>query len=118
MEVLGVKEYENIFKAFADKNRLRILKLLEYKDFCVCEIAFIIGIKQSSISRHLNKLKKAGLITSFQESFWTNYTLNKHGNAAVKILLGNLSVWMNDDEIIQKDKEKSQKADRSKICKA
>lgn len=111
-----MKEYESIFKSFADKNRLRILKLLERKDYCVCELAFIIGIKQSSISRHLNKLKKAGLITRYQESFWTNYTLNKQGVSEVKILLGNLSAWMNDDEMIKKDRDKAQKADRSKIC--
>lgn len=110
-----MQEYERVFKSFADKNRLRILKLLEYKDFCVCELAFIIGITQPSISRHLTKLKTTGLITSYQESFWTNYSLNRHGNNTVKILLGNLSAWMNDSEIIQKDKEKAIKADRNRL---
>ncbi|MFH1379734.1 MAG: metalloregulator ArsR/SmtB family transcription factor [bacterium] len=110
-------EYEMIFKAFADRNRLRILKLLEYKNFCVCELAFIIGIAQPSISRHLRKLKKTGIISSYQESFWTNYSLSKQGNNTVKILLGNLSAWMNDNETVKKDKEKAIKADRNRLCK-
>ncbi|MBD3271058.1 MAG: metalloregulator ArsR/SmtB family transcription factor [Elusimicrobia bacterium] len=112
-----MKEYESIFKAFADKNRLRILKLLEHKDFCVCELAFILGIKQSSVSRHLSKLKKSGIISNYNASFWTNYTLNKQGTSAVKILLGNVSAWMNNDPMIRKDKEKALKVDRNTICR-
>ena len=58
---------EKVLKAVADRNRLRILKLLESKHMCVCELAFVLGIKQPSVSRHLKKLKEAGLIDNEQD---------------------------------------------------
>ena len=57
MEIL-----DKTLKAFADSNRLRILKLLEKKKMCVCELAFVLGITQPSVSKHLKKLTSTGLI--------------------------------------------------------
>jgi ArsR family transcriptional regulator, arsenate/arsenite/antimonite-responsive transcriptional repressor len=54
-----MKDIEGLFKALADKNRIRILKLLESRKCCVCELADLLGITQPSISRHLKKLKKS-----------------------------------------------------------
>ena len=51
-----------VLKAVADKNRMRILKMLERKSMCVCELAAVLGIKQPSVSKHLVILKNAGLI--------------------------------------------------------
>ena len=66
---------EKFFKIFADKNRLRILKLLERRKMCVCELAFVLGVTQPSVSRHLKKMKETGLIGDEQDRFWTNYYL-------------------------------------------
>ena len=41
-----MKELEKLLKALADKNRLRILKLLEVRKMCVCELASVLGITQ------------------------------------------------------------------------
>jgi ArsR family transcriptional regulator, arsenate/arsenite/antimonite-responsive transcriptional repressor len=66
-----------ILKALADENRLRILNLLKSGELCVCDIEGVLGIKQSNTSRHLNKLKIAGLIASEKKSQWVYYRLNE-----------------------------------------
>lgn len=53
-----------ICKSLADENRIRILNLLKNEELCVCDIEAVLGIKQSNASRHLNKLKMAGIIAS------------------------------------------------------
>ncbi len=58
------KELIKILKALADENRIRILNLLNTRKLCVCEIEKVLGMNQSNASRHLMKLKEAGLIDS------------------------------------------------------
>ena len=107
---------DKTLKAFADINRLRILKLLEKnKKMCVCELAFVLGITQPSVSKHLKKLLGAGLIESEQDGFWTNYFI-KPDNQYGRILLNNLRQWLNDDNVIKKDLEKAKKSDRAELC--
>ncbi|AYK14474.1 MAG: winged helix-turn-helix transcriptional regulator [Methanosarcina flavescens] len=65
-----------IFKALADENRIRILNLLKNGELCVCNIEAVLGIKQSNASRHLNRLKMAGIIVSEKKSQWVYYRLN------------------------------------------
>ena len=77
-----INNFEKVLKAYADKNRLRILKLLEKKKMCVCELAFVLDIAQPSVSRHLKKLRSAGLIDSEPDGFWTNYYIAPENNYA------------------------------------
>lgn len=65
-----------ILKALADENRIRILNLLKNGELCVCDIEAVLGITQSNTSRHLNKLKIAGIIASEKKSQWVYYRLN------------------------------------------
>ncbi|MFC1752855.1 ArsR/SmtB family transcription factor [Thermoproteota archaeon] len=104
-------------KALSDKNRLRILKLLEQKDMCVCELAHIIDIAQPSVSRHLKKLKQAGLITSEQDGSWTNYKLiRKQNDFHIRNILNQTLETLDEENIIQKDLETAKMADRNKLC--
>ncbi|MGA1863807.1 MAG: ArsR/SmtB family transcription factor [bacterium] len=105
---------DRTLKALADKNRLRILKLLEKKKMCVCELAYILGITQPSVSKHLKKLTSAGLIEKEQDGFWTNYYL-KEDNKYSKALLRNLKLWLNEDKTIKEDLKKAQKANRAEL---
>jgi ArsR family transcriptional regulator len=65
-----------IFKALADENRIRILNLLRSSELCGCDIESVLCVKQSNASRHLNRLKIAGIIVSKQKSHWVYYRLN------------------------------------------
>jgi ArsR family transcriptional regulator len=109
-------ELTKVLKVLADKNRIRIVKLLEKKPMCVCELAFILGITQPSTSRHLKKLKAAGLVGDEQEGFWTNYFLTKSDTPYAKALMLRIRGWINDDPVITNDIEKSGKVNRLKLC--
>ena len=70
-------ELVQVLKAIADENRLRILYLLNQEGLCVCEIETILGMSQSNVSRHLNKLFSVGLIQREKKSQWVYYRLDK-----------------------------------------
>lgn len=65
-----------VYKALADENRLRILNIIAERELCVCEIEEVLGITQSNASRHLNKLRQAGLVSSRKEAQWTYYAFD------------------------------------------
>jgi len=64
-----------IFKALSDETRLRIIKLLEHGELCVCDIAAVLESSQPKISFHLSALREAGLITDRREGKWIHYRL-------------------------------------------
>ncbi|MFA6281267.1 MAG: metalloregulator ArsR/SmtB family transcription factor [Candidatus Omnitrophota bacterium] len=111
-----MKNLEKVLKALADKNRIRILKLLQIRKMCVCELAFVLGITQPSVSRHLKKLKAACLIKDEQEGLWTNYFLNKTNNPCCCVLIKKIYEWLKTDPIVKKDLGKAKKIDRTKLC--
>jgi len=66
---------EQLFKALADSNRLRILAVLRWGELCVCQLMGILGLSQSTVSKHLAILKEAGLLTEQQRGKRTFYIL-------------------------------------------
>jgi ArsR family transcriptional regulator len=62
-----------VLKALADETRIRILNLLRTGELCVCDIETVLSIQQSNASRHLNKLKLAGIIDSKKKSQWVYF---------------------------------------------
>lgn len=69
-------ELVQLLKTLADETRMRMLNLLNTGELCVCEIVEILNIQQSNASRHLNKMKMAGLILSNKKSQWVYYRIN------------------------------------------
>lgn len=64
------------FKALSEPIRLRIVHLLMQRDsLCVCDLMSILNQGQSTISRHLNYLKQAGLVHHWREGTWMHYAL-------------------------------------------
>ena len=107
-----------ILKALSDMNRLRILKMLEVKPLCVCEINAVLGLAVSTTSNHLSLLKEAGLIFEQKESKWVNYYLNSVTRQLYAYdLLPLIQNWLNDDSIITEDKKKANKVNRIDVCK-
>ena len=56
-----------IFKALSDETRLRIIKLLEQGELCVCDITAALDMVQPRVSFHLSALKEAGLMAAAYE---------------------------------------------------
>jgi len=111
-----MEKLSQVYNMLSDKNRLRILKLLEYKPMCVCELTYVLGIRQPSVSRHLRKLKEIGLIESRQDGQWREYFINRQGNEYSRILIGNLSGWLNDNPVIVEDRKKAAQTSRNLLC--
>lgn len=64
-----------VFKALADTNRLKILKLLKEGELCACELTIALSNSQSTVSHHLSVLKNAGLIKERKEGKWSYFRL-------------------------------------------
>ena len=64
-----------IFKALSDLNRLRILKALQRKVLCVCEIKELLGLANSTVSQHLKILKSAGFVVEQKELLFYPFSL-------------------------------------------
>ena len=68
-------ELETIFKALADRTRLRILGLLSAGEVCVCDIHGSLDLPQPTVSRHLAYLRKSGLVEGRKDGLWVHYRL-------------------------------------------
>ena len=64
-----------LFKALADRTRLRILSLLQAGEICVCDIHGSLGLPQPTVSRHLAYLRRAGLVSGRKDGLWVHYRL-------------------------------------------
>jgi len=63
------------FKALSDETRLRILKLLEVREMCVCEVMVALGLTQPTASHHLGILENVGIVKYRKEGKWVFYSL-------------------------------------------
>ena len=106
-----------LFKALSDPNRLRILKALQSRVLCVCEIRVLLGLANSTVSQHLSILKEAGFIIEEKEGKWVNYMINpRPTDTRLSSILSALDFWINDEAAIMADKKKVSGLDRRFIC--
>ncbi len=109
-----MRELTKLFKALSDPNRLRILKMLEIKPLCVCEITETLKLATSTVSKHLSILRDAGFIIDEKEGKWVNYILQTENKAHV--LYPIVSDWLTADTNIKSDTEHLKTVDRINIC--
>lgn len=64
-----------LFRAFSDPTRLRLLALLRGGEQCVCNLVGALNVPQGRASRHLGRLRAAGLVRSRRQGYWTYYSL-------------------------------------------
>src|ERR1041385_7304492 len=73
----AVDELEYLFKALADKTRLRILALLGNNEVCVCHLHDTLGLPQPTVSRHLAYLRNSGLVAVRRDGVWMHYQVSR-----------------------------------------
>jgi ArsR family transcriptional regulator len=76
----------------------------------------ILGIAQSSVSRHLSILREAGFINDEKDGLWVNYALVASTDDTVATIMTGLRRWGNEDPRIIEDREKTYLVSREKIC--
>lgn len=64
-----------LFRALADRTRLRLLNLMADREICVCYFVDILGMSQPKISRHLAYLRRVGLVAARRQGRWMHYRL-------------------------------------------
>lgn len=67
---------DNLFKILGDRNRLRIINLLQKGELCVCEMEAILDTSQSNISRHLARLRNEEIVIFEKKAQWIYYQIN------------------------------------------
>lgn len=66
----------NVFKAISDPTRREILKLLNDKDLRAGEIAKHFDISKPALTKHLNILREAELVSSEKQGNFVIYSIN------------------------------------------
>ena len=113
-----MKDFIRVMKALSDPNRVKILKMLQNKVMCVCEIKEALGLAQPTVSRHLKVLESAGLVGYKKDGLWVDYHLTDGDNSPYTAnLLGNLRHWLQDDPEIEALVERLPTIDREEVCK-
>jgi DNA-binding transcriptional ArsR family regulator len=70
----------------------------------------VLGLKQSTVSKHLSILKKAGLVQDRRDGTWAFYSLSRHRNNDFdQAQLGLMRNWLNGDPVIRMDRAKLKK---------
>ena len=112
-----MKNFLKVMKALSDKNRLKMIKMLQHRELCVCEIQTGLGLAQPTASKHLKILEDADLVISRKEGLWVNYSLNtRPDNPFASSMLGNLRHWLNDDSEIKAVIDILPELNREDIC--
>ncbi|MEA3486247.1 MAG: metalloregulator ArsR/SmtB family transcription factor [Thermodesulfobacteriota bacterium] len=112
-----MKTFLKVMKALSDPSRVKIMKMLQKRVMCVCEIKESLCIAQSTASKHLKILEEAGLVTSYKEGLWVNYTLADGGNSPYAAsLLGNLRHWLENDPGVMELAKQLPQIRRENIC--
>lgn len=112
-----MKKFIKVMKALSDPNRVKMVKLLQHKVMCVCEIQAALGLAQSTVSKHLKILEEAGLITYFKDKLWVNYSLADGSDSPYAAnLLGSLKHWLDDDPGLAHIVKKLPTIRREDIC--
>ncbi|MEJ5365265.1 MAG: metalloregulator ArsR/SmtB family transcription factor [Desulfosoma sp.] len=112
-----MKEFIRVMKALSDPNRVKILKMLNRRELCVCEIQAGLGLAQPTVSKHLKILEDAGLVEKRKDGLWVNYRpADGQSSPYAAMLLGSLKHWLNDDPEIQAVLHKVPRLDRGAIC--
>jgi len=115
---MAMKLFVKVMKVLSDTNRIKIIKLLQQRRMCVCELQGALGISQSSVSKHLKILEEVGVVGYQKDGLWVNYYL-ENGNSSpyVATMLGNLKHWLDDDPQIAELIEKVPFLNRKELCK-
>lgn len=103
--------FTRVSKAISDPGRIKILKMLEVREMCACEIVAALNLAQPTVSKHLKQLTEAGLITARREGSWMHFRLTEDvatedsaGNSPAAIrasVLALLKTHLNNDPAIR-----------------
>ncbi len=113
-----MRNFLKVMKALSDPNRVKIIKMLQHRPLCVCEIQAVLDIAQPTVSSHLKVLEDADLVRNRKEGLWVIYNLaDGKSSPYCATLLGNLTHWLENDPEIAKIIEILPSIRRENVCR-
>jgi ArsR family transcriptional regulator, arsenate/arsenite/antimonite-responsive transcriptional repressor len=95
---------ELLFKALADRTRLRLLNLMGDDEVCVCFFVEVLRTPQPKISRHLAYLRRAGVVTARREGKWIHYRIVEPDDPRAVRVMKEVRAWLNEDSEMKNDR--------------
>lgn len=95
-----------LFRALADRTRLRLLNLMGQDEVCVCYFVEVLKTHQPKISRHLAYLRRAGIVGARREGKWMHYRVIEPGDRRAGEVLRNIREWLANDREMQRDRSR------------
>ncbi|HOL35739.1 MAG TPA: metalloregulator ArsR/SmtB family transcription factor [bacterium] len=107
-----ITKLQDFLHAISDEKRIRILKMLEKKPLCICQLTAVLEIRQPTVSKHMAKLKKANIVFEKRTGQFIVYILNRNHPF--------INIWwvascLIDNSVIAKDEKKLNKKISFKI---
>lgn len=92
-----MKDFIRVMRALRDPNRIKIIKMLQHGELCVCEIQAALSVSQPTVSKHVKILEAAGLLNSRRDGLWVHYRLHEQSASPyAATMLGNLKYWLEE----------------------
>ena len=95
---------ELLFKALADRTRLRLLNLMGEDEVCVCFFVEVLRTNQPKISRHLAYLRRAGVVAARREGKWMHYRIVAPPDARAARVFAEVRAWLAEEREMQQDR--------------
>lgn len=95
-------------RAFSDRTRVRILAGLRLGELCVCDLVEALGVRQSTLSTHLQVLRATGLVRMRREGRWSHYAIDPRARAAVSALFDAFHASLAADRALRADARRFQ----------
>jgi ArsR family transcriptional regulator len=105
-------------QALADETRCRIVHLILREPMCVCELADILRMPQSSLSSHLAVIKRSGMLDSERCEKWIYYRVAASHRRILQQLSEFFEVFPASDAVLKADAREARKrlAERGQSC--
>ena len=99
-------DIEILFRALADRTRLRLLNLMGSDEVCVCYFVEVMRLNQPKISRHLAYLRRAGVVAARREGKWMHYRIVEPEDARAGRVFAEVRAWLAEDREMGRDRER------------
>src|SRR5262245_6829513 len=99
-------DMERLFRALADRTRLRLINLMAGSEVCVCFFVEILGATQPVVSRHLAYLRRAGIVAARRDGKWMHYRILESRDPFAASVLADVRAWMASDPEMQRERKR------------
>ena len=113
-----MKNLIRVMKALSDPNRVRVLKILQGGELCVCEIHRVFNLAQSTVSKHMKILEDAGLVDKKRQGSWMIYSLADNPETEyAEAMLTEMRHWLENDQELQQMRKELPNATLIRDCR-